>query len=1113
MSEPWRERTRGPRRSRWKRWVGVALAVLGGWPVCAGAAELSESLTILPLATKSSEGDAAKLFEEIDPAESGLAGFTNDYGSPRIWGLQWRTYLFGAIGTGIAAGDIDGDGRPDLVAVSKNERSRIYRNLGGFRFQEITEEAGFDDGPGSGIDKQETPGGGVSLVDVNNDGHLDIYLAFIAAPNQLWINDGSGRFTEQAEAWGIAVSAASVMGYFADYDRDGLLDLYLATNLLQVGDEYPGPQRDRLFRNRGDHFVEVSEEAGIRGTGHAHSAVWWDFDRDGWIDLYVANDFTGVDRLYRNLGDGRFEDVIAGASPRAPYYAMGVDFGDLNGDGLDEFWVADMAPTGRARYKQTLESHSHVYASSAASRPPQYMQNVLLLNLNGKRFADVAALAGLHRTDWTWAVRLSDLDNDGILDAYATNGMLRNFNDGDLGMRLQGRNNIATYARIFKPTPVLKEGNLAWRGRGGVVFEPIAGTWGLDKVGVTFGAAQADFDGDGDLDLAMSNLREPPSIYRNRESRRHRVVVDLRGEASNFYGVGARVELVAGGRSQVKTLMPFRGYMSTDQPILHFGLGEVDRIEQLAIRWPSGQRQAFRDLAVNRRYRIREGGTVSPAPPPDPPRFRKLAAVFPPEVAREDPGFGEFSRQPLLPFARSGLRAAAAATDLNGDGHPDLVLGGPSGQGAVVLLGDGQFGFEHAWSLDLEEDFPSDDTALVTADFDADGYGDLLIASGGAGLDAGDPGYEDRLYTGDGSGGFLRDFETAFSDSREPTAAMALGDFDGDGHRDLFFGAGVVPGRFPQSGRSSLWKGDGNGGFQRVDAQWAPELADSGRVTDAEWIGPEHGGSSGLVILREWGVPEFWRWSDGRFERQPLGRDGPALTGMWTSLAVGDFNGDGRIDLAAGNLGLNAGGLWKPEEENRRLWWRVRDDGIDLIESHLVDGREYPLAWWDRLKEAFPRNAMRARSYTEFATQELGETFGDLAGAGYTLLELEEYRSGVFWQETDGSFRFEPMPRLAQSGRIVDLLAADIDADGIDDLVASVEPVSPAPWIGRREQGQVLLMLGAADRTLDLELAGESGIDVGATSPRSLLWKDFDGDGREELVVVPVEGAPLVFGR
>lgn len=1094
-------------KARLKRALAVSFAFLS----CARAQISDGILESVPLDMSLSETNSQTLYQELNPENTGMANFENNFESPRIWGNHWRTYLFGAIGTGVAIGDVDADGKPDVFVVSKNDESRLYRNNGDFRFSDITEKSGIDEKRSSGMDKNETPGGGAAFADIDNDGDLDLYLCYLGAPNQLWINDGSGRFEERANEWGIDVSAASVMGHFVDYDRDGLLDMYLATNLLQEGDVYPGPEPDKLFRNIGDRFIETTSEAGISGEGHAHSAVWWDFNGDGHPDIYVANDFAGVDKLYRNRGDGTFEDVIAESFSRIPYYAMGADFGDINGDGLEDFWVADMAPYKRSRYKRTLESHRHVYEGDPSAVPHQYMQNALLLNLTGERFTEIAGMAGLHRTDWTWASRLVDMDNDGRLDAFSTNGMLRNFNDGDLGMRLAGRHNQRQYAQVFGPQPVLEEANLVFRNQGDARFREMGGEWGLSKMGVSFGAAFADLGGNGTLDLVIGNLKEPPSVYRNTGTKGSRLLIALRGVDSNHFGIGARVEVFAGDQRQVRMLSPQRGYMSSDAPILHFGLAEAETVDEVTIRWPSGRVQRLNHLAVNRRYTIKESGERTPQGSPVSSRFSRASAQFPTKAARKDPGSKEFLTQPLLPFPQARFLVNAVSGDLNSDGIADLILGGASGQESTVLIGGEDLVFREVWSLDLEEDFPSSDSDLAVGDFDGDESLDLVASSGGSSLAKDDIGYQDRVYFGDGKGEFRRDFDGTISEENHSTGAIAAGDFDNDGVLDLFVGGGAVPGRYPEIEESKLWRGTGDGAFESVELDGDRKLSEIGRVTDAVWADFDVDDYPDLVVSREWGPPLLWLNREGVLSLEADAFGGEERSGIWTTVEVGDFDGDGVLDLASGNLGLNSGGLWNPSKESRHLWWKGVGKEPQLIETHEIEGVEWPLVWRDRIRTSEIGRRVSTISYTDFANRSVSELFGDLEDQQFQSLSINEPRSGVFWGQGEGRFEFEAFPWSAQSGRVFDLLVADFNQDGVQDIMAAVEPPSLAPWTGRSEDGHIILLLGSRDRRFKSELPLASGLDVGDRSPRKLLWDDFDGDGREELAITFVEGEPLVF--
>jgi len=1054
------------------------------------------------------EENAEKLFAELDPARTGLANFANDYSSPDVWGAKWRQYLFGAIGTGVAAGDVDGDGKPDLFVISKDETSRLYLNLGDFRFKDATAR--------SGIAKADAPAGGAAFADVNGDGHLDLYLCYSGAPNQLWINDGARRFEERAAAWGVDVRSGSVMGVFGDYDRDGRLDLYLVANLLyQDGRETPMP--DRLFRNRGERFEEVTDAAGIEDRHYGHAAVWWDFNDDGWPDIYVANDFSGLDRLYKNRKDGTFENVIESVAPRVPYYSMGVDFGDIDNDGLSDLLLSDMVPPDRYSRQRSVGAHWRIVEQNKPSATPQYLQNAPLLQLSESGFADIAYQAGLARTGWTWAPRLADLDNDGRLDAFFTNGMLRPFNDADLGRRFgSGARSHAQWARAYKQLPVLAEPNLAFRNEGGLRFAETGAAWGLDRKGVSFGAALADFDGDGALDIAVNNWRRPPSLFRNRGTQGRRILVSLVGSSSNRFGVGARVEAVSGNLRQTKTLNPYRGYMSADQPLLHFGLGRRQSVDTLEIRWPSGVVQRFQSLPAGRRYEIVEpNAAAEPLERPQnrkprPGRFARARLHFPSEAARKPATGSEFDAQPLKPFAESGQGGVAAAGDLDGDGRPELVIGGAAGQSTAIFRAAEDGRFEAIWSLDLDEDFPSEDAALALADFDSDGDLDLLAASGGSLMPPGDAAYKNRLYLNDGEARLQRAFETALSEPAISTTALAVADFDRDGRPDVFAGGGSIPGRFPEPAESQLWRGLGDGRFERAEVQQAPGLGQIGRIAAAAWADIDGDNWPDLVLLRAWGSPQLWRNREGRLERDADAFSSHPSTGLWTALAIADFDGNGRLDVAAGNLGLNTPYGASPKESGR-LWFRSRESGVDILETVFDGGREWPRANKDFFERAFPEALSSIDSFAKYAASPVEDLLGELPKAGFEPLAIDDARTGVFWQSEDGTFRFQPLPAFAQTGRAMDLIATDIDQNGSPDLILALEPPSPAPWTGRPERGHLALLVNQGDRRFEAEKSWASGLSVGSTSPRQLLWADLDGDGRNCLVVSRTKGKPLIF--
>jgi enediyne biosynthesis protein E4 len=487
------------------RWaVGGVLASVAVLAVAAEPAGL-ESRALVPRVP----GKGATLFTTLAPEHTGLTAI-NRYDDPAMWGARYREFSLGAIGTGVAIADYDGDGRPDIFVVSKTGPNHLYRNLGDFHFEEVTAKAGVA-GPGGAWQQ------GVAFADVNNDGRPDIYVCRFDAPNLLFINQGDGTFSEEAAARGLALVDACGMAAFCDYDRDGWLDVYIQTNVLDT-ERRPNGQRDHLYHNNRDGtFTEVTDRAGIYGETQGHSATWGDFDEDGWPDLYVANDFKDPDQLYHNNHDGTFTDILSHVVPHTPHSAMGADSGDLNNDGHPDLLVADMAATSREKDHRG-QAKIRAALTEDENRPevaPQYMRNALLLGTGTGRMMEAAYLAGMAATDWTWTVRFEDLDLDGRLDVWFTNGMVRELHGHDIIQRMMGRESMGERMRIMKATPVLTERHRAYRNLGDLRFEEVGAAWGLDQTGVGFGSAFGDLDGDGDLDLVYATMDGPVTVCRN----------------------------------------------------------------------------------------------------------------------------------------------------------------------------------------------------------------------------------------------------------------------------------------------------------------------------------------------------------------------------------------------------------------------------------------------------------------------------------------------------------------------------------------------------------------------------------------------------------------------
>lgn len=1046
----------------------------------------------------------ATLFKTLSPAETGIVA-VNHYDDPKMWAELFPEFTIGPIGTGIAIGDFDGDGKPDVYVVCKTGENHLYRNLGNFKFEDVTAKAGV----GGPTDAWKE---GATFVDVNNDGRLDLYVSRFGAPNLLYINQGDGTFKEEAAQRGLAVSDASDQAAFMDYDRDGKLDVFIQTNLLDA-EAHPTGQRNYLFHNNGDGtFTNVTDDAHISSVdAQGHSATWWDYNEDGWPDLYVANDFKEPDILYRNNGDGTFTNVLSWVVPHTPHSSMGADIADINNDGHIDLLVADMAATTRLKDQRTM-ARMRAGLPESDSNPgaaQQYMRNALFVNTGTSHMLEAAIFSGLAATDWTWSVRLEDLDNDGLVDAFFTNGTVREFHNADLGRQMMAVESIAERNRMMRNSPVLAEKNLAFHNRGELAFDNVSADWGLDQVGAKFGAAFGDLDGDGDLDLIYANYDGTFTVCRNDSDTGHRVIFDLRGRVSNSFGIGAIVKIETSAGMQVRPLLLARGYLSQSEPMVHFGLGKVDTIRRVTVQWPSGIVQTVENVAADRRYTIREPDLAPPPLAPPGERDKIPAGLFVDvtsekglQVLAKEAPFDELKKQPLLTIRLNRQGPAAAVADLDGDGEEDILVGGTRGTAGRIFSSFGGGSFLASGEGSFSDTSEINDAAIVAFDANGDGADDLFVTKGGDAKPANDAGYQPRLLLNDGHGHFSPASADAVPALPTSAGAVAVADFNRDGQLDIFVGGRVVPGEFPAVPTSALLENQ-NGKFLDVTDTLAPALRHVGMVTSAIWSDVDGDGWLDLIVTLNWGGVKFFHNENGKglVDQSAAFGFSAAGTGWWNSIASADFNGDGRPDFVVGNVGLNT--VFHASPDHPAVLFSGDLDGSgrkQLLDAQYEGDRLYPMRSLEQMMQNFSFVGRKYSTFEAYGKATVSDVFSAARLEAAQKLTATEFRSGVFLSQPDGHYRFQPLPALAQLSPIYGLAVGDFDGDGHLDICAVQNSFAPIPEIGRFDGGLGLLLRGDGKGNFAAVPAHESAFVVTGDA-KAMVTLDFDGDGWPDVFI------------
>ena len=1035
------------------------------------------------LAVVSCRGDGGgEVFELLSPERTGVT-FANTITTSDSLNAQTDPYIYN--GGGVAVGDIDNDGRPDLFFTGNMVSSRLYLNKGGLRFDDLTGSAKV------GTTRRAT---GATMVDINNVGWLDIYVSVsgpawssgAARTNQLFIINHDRTFTEAAARYGIADTSFTTQAAFLDYDRDGCLDLFLLNNSPADFGRGDAPMRasdkagntpggaNLLYRNTcHGTFTNVSVPAGIvPGPGYGLGVGVADLNGDGWPDIYVSNDGGPNDVLYINNRDGTFTDKAARSLKHTSLAGMGVDIADFNNDGWPDIMQVDMQPADLAQRKRMSGSASYDGVLAARSRGVRddYAVNALQLS-NGVTaagdvvFSEVAHLAGVSSTDWSWSALFADFDNDGLKDIFIANGYPKAMNDLDYQT---AANSAARSGDTRRARQLLKElyayeiPSYVFQNNGDLTFTDRSAAWGVKKPAFAYGAAYADLDGDGRLDLVVSNIDSPASIYHNiqpADNAHHYLAVSLVGDSTNTRGVGATLNLVAGGQRQQLYNSPTRGFMSSMDGPLHFGLGRAVRADTLEVLWPNGRRQLLTNLAADRVLvvkaadaapRTAEAPTGAASPATSARFFTSVDASHGLAYAHPVPTLVDYRVQPLLHTMPSRQGPPLAVGDVNGDGLDDLFVGGGNRQPGTLFLQqkDGRF-LEPPQQQPWASDSLFDDWGALLTDLNGDGRPDLYVSSGGYQLAPGSPSLQDRLYLNAGDGRFTRAPSGALPPMLASTGAVRAGDFNGDGRPDLFVGGRLTPRNYPAPARSYLLRNDGDH-FTDVTGQVAPELAKSfGMNTDAAWVDFDSDGKLDLVTVGEWMPIQFWRNDGARLHDVTASLKLPPLRGWWYSIAVADVDHDGRPDVVAGNLGRNS--AWATSPTSPLSLYAAPFTGgqtSDILLTQQLGTKEFPIASLGTLSQTIYTIGVQFPTNGTFASASLDQLFSAAQLSAAMHYQADDFSSLVLHNDGGTAFSAVPLPTLAQIAPIRGIVPFDVDGDGHLDLIVAgnlydVEPNTP----------------------------------------------------------------------